>query len=73
MIGVTLALVAATLICLFFEATQLLGVVGVALLVYLHPLLFGALLVLGCVTFYFIHRNQRRKHHALPRPDTRRD
>ena len=72
MIGLTLALVVASLLSLAFDSTKWFGVAGVALLVFLHPLLFTALLLLGAATFCLIRFYQRKSHHE-PRPDPRRD
>ena len=74
MIGLTLALVVASLLSLAFDSTKWFGVAGVALLVFLHPLLFTAFLAIGGVTFVCIHfYSKRNSHHELPRPDPRRD
>ena len=72
MIRVTVTLVVATLLCLAFPTTRGIGVVGAALLVYLHPLLFTALFVFIGV-LYFIRWYTRRKIHELPRPNSRRN
>ena len=75
MIGLTLALVVASLLSLAFDSTKWFGIAGVALLVFLHPLLFTALFAIGGVTFCFIrfYQHQRNSHHELPRSDPRRD
>jgi hypothetical protein len=81
MSAVTLALVAAALLCLAFDAKKVVAVAGLALLFYLHPLLCTALLVLGGAAFslfrYFIQYYKRSAFHVRPRPDpklpTRRD
>lgn len=73
MIGVTLVLVVATLLGLAFDTTKWIGVAGVALLFYLHPLLFTVLFVLGGVAFFLIRYHKRRKCHALPRLAAGRD
>jgi len=44
-----------SLLCLAFNTTRLIGVVGLALLSYQYPLLLIALLVLGGVVLFFIH------------------
>ena len=75
-----LALVVAALLCVLFDTTRLLGVgigvAGAALLFYLYPLLFSALLVLLALggvallcNLFFIHR-KRRPLDAIPKlPD----
>ena len=73
MLVTTLALVVVTALCLVFAETRLMGVLGTALLIYLHPLLLLAvavLVVVAGVAFYF-HR--RRSYHALPGPDSEID
>ncbi len=69
----TLALIVVTALCLAFAETRLMGVLGIALLVYLHPLLLVvivALVVVAAVIFYF---SRRRSFHALPGPDSHID
>ena len=73
MLEVTIALVLATLLCGAFNTTKLIGVVGVALLFYLHPLLFTATLVLGVVIYFLFRYFKRRKFHATRRLPDRRD
>ena len=46
---------AISLLCLAFNTTRLIGVIGLALLSYQYPLLLIALLVLGGAALYFIH------------------
>ena len=46
---------AISLLCLAFNTTRLIGVIGLALLSYQYPLLLIALLVLGGVGLFFIH------------------
>jgi threonine/homoserine/homoserine lactone efflux protein len=67
MIATTIALVVGTLLCLAFDATKWVGVAGVVLLFYLHPLLFTVLSVLGGVALYFARYNSRRKCNELPK------
>ncbi len=64
MLAITIAIVIATLLCGAFNTTKLIGVAGVALLFYLHPLLFTAAAVLGVVIYFLIRYLKRRKHHA---------
>ncbi len=72
MLAVTIAIVIATLLCGAFNTTKLIGVAGVALLFYLHPLLFTALLVLGVAIWFLIRYIQRRSKHAVRKlPDRR--
>jgi len=73
MIVTTIAFVVAGLLCLVFTATRWIGVVGVALLFYLHPLLLTALCVLGGVTYFLIRYYSRRKCNELPRLPAGRD
>ena len=67
MISLAVVLVVAALFCLAFDTTRLfgvaLGVAGIALMFFLHPLLFPALSILGGVGFYFY----RRVFHAIPK------
>ncbi len=72
MLEVTIAIVIATLLCGAFNTTKLIGVAGVALLFYLHPLLFTAAVVLGVAIWFLIRYFKRRKHHAIRKlPDRR--
>ena len=49
---------AISLLCLAFNTTRLIAVIGLALLSYQYPLLLIALLILGGVVLFFIrHRN----------------
>ena len=48
-------LLVASLLCLAFNTTRLIGVVGLALLSYQYPLLLIAILILGGVGLFFIH------------------
>ena len=63
----TIAVVVATFLCLLFDATKWIGIAGVVLLFYLHPLLFTVLSVLGGVALYFTRYNSRRKCNELPK------
>lgn len=50
----TLALV--SLLCLTFKTTRLIGIVGLALLYLLQPILFTAILIItGGIAFYIYH------------------
>ena len=69
----TLALVVVTGLCPVFAETRLIGVLGTALLIYLHPLLLLAVAVLVVVVGVAFHFHRRRSFHALPGPDSRRD
>ena len=48
-------LLAASLLCLFFDSTKLVGLVGMTLLFYLYPPLLVVFLILGGVGLFFIH------------------
>ena len=48
-------LLVASLLCLFFDSTKLIGFVGMTLLFYLYPPLLVAFLILGGVGLFFIH------------------
>lgn len=54
MISITFAMVVATFFFLAFASSRWIGVLGLALLIYLFPLVTVALLVLGGVIFYLI-------------------
>lgn len=74
MFAATLLVAVATLICLVPDTTKRIGVACVALLFYLQPRSFTALLVLGVVAVIFNHRrNQRRKYYEHSRPAARRN
>ncbi len=80
MIGFTVAVGLAALLCLAIEATRLLGVALAALLlvllVYLYPVWFAALFILGGVALCFIlyFKNFRRSNsNAIPELPDRRD
>ena len=60
MIKITLAFVVTTAICLASASTRLFGVVGIAVLILLHPVLITALLLLAGVGFYLFHFQKRR-------------
>ena len=60
MTEITLAFVVTTAICLSSAPTRLFGVVGIAVLILLHPVLITALLILAGVSFYLFHFQKRR-------------
>ena len=60
MTEITLAFVVTTAICLASASTRLFGVVGIAVLILLHPVLITALLLLAGVGFYLFHFQKRR-------------
>lgn len=59
MIIVTLALTA--LLCLAFVTTRLIGVIAIALLFCIFPLLFVGFLTLAVIALLFINRYNKRK------------
>ena len=69
----TLALVVVTALCLVFAETRLMGVLGTALLIYLHPLLLLAVAVLVVVAGVAFHFHRRRSFHANPGSDSHID
>ncbi|TCV86650.1 hypothetical protein EDC63_10611 [Sulfurirhabdus autotrophica] len=78
MITIAITLFFISLICLAFASTRWIGVVSLALLFFLYPLVFTVLLVLAGIVFYFIHvhktkHNQRSKHHVQPKLPSSRD
>jgi hypothetical protein len=56
MIVIASALVVATGVCLVFNTTRLLGVLGVLLLLCLFPIVFLALLLLGGAAIFYAHK-----------------
>ena len=56
MIKITLALVVTTALSLAFASTRTFGVVGIAVLLLLHPVLTTALLLLAGVALYLFKR-----------------
>jgi len=52
MIDVTFAMVVATVFFLSFASLRWIGILGLALLLYLFPAAIVALLVLGAIAFY---------------------
>lgn len=73
MITTTIALVVAILLCLAFDATTLIGVVGVVLLAYLNPTIFLSLSVLAVVVVVFIYFHKRSSRHGVPKLPDKRD
>ncbi len=67
MLAIVAALIVATLLCLAFDSTRWLGVVGVVLLFYLHPLLLVVLLVLAVVASLATYFYLRRSKNDVPR------
>ena len=59
-----IALVAGALLSLAFRSTRLYGLIGLALLLYLYPIISIPVLVLAGIGFYFYHK---RRNHDLPR------
>lgn len=56
MIVIASTLVVATGVCLAFDTTRLLGVLGVLLLFYFFPIVFLALLLLGGAVIFYIQK-----------------
>ncbi len=54
MIAVTFAIVVATFFFLAFASLRWVGILGLALLLYIFPLVTVVLLLLGSVLFFFI-------------------
>ena len=73
MLVTTLALIVVTALCLVFAETRLMGVLGTALLIYLHPLVLVAVAVLVVVAGVVIQFRRRRSFHALPGSDSQID
>lgn len=73
MIEITIALLVATVLFLALKPYRWIGVLGLALLIGLYPLLFVAPLLLLGVVAYFIHRHKRKSRNELSRPDSRSD
>lgn len=61
MIEATLTLLLVCLMCLAFPSTRSIGVVGIALLLLIHPLLLLGFAVLSGVVLYFIQQHRRSK------------
>lgn len=59
MIEAALTLLFVCLMCLAFPSTRSIGVVGIALLVLIYPLLLLGFVVLAGVALYFIQQHRR--------------
>ena len=59
----------ASLFCLSFPATRKFGVIGLALLICIRPMLSVALLTSGGVAVLLFRHYLRRKFNVLPRRD----
>jgi hypothetical protein len=63
---------ALTRLFLAIDPAKAIGIVRVAPLANLHPLLFGALLVVGAIAFWLTHyHHHRRTQHEHSRPHAR--
>ncbi len=61
MIPLTASVLFASLLCLSFSSTRMAGVVGLSLLIFIHPLVSSALLLLSGAVFCFIHYRKGKK------------
>ena len=59
MTTLTIALIVCTALCLAFKESRGLGIVGVFALIFIAPLVFGSLLVVAGVIYYFLVRRGR--------------
>jgi hypothetical protein len=57
-----LNLIVVTLLCLAFAPTRLIGVTGLALLFYLYPWVFTALLMVSGVGLFFFHHQNKENN-----------
>lgn len=73
MLATTLAVIAATAVCLAFTTTRWMGVFGIALLSYLHPMVVIASSIVAVLAVAIFHLYRRRSYRALPSPDSRSD
>lgn len=64
MLTVTLALIVCTALCLTFKESRGLGIVGVFVLLCIAPLVFGSLLVVAGLIYYFL---TKRRSELLPK------
>ncbi len=60
MTQLTVSVLFASLLCLSFRSTRMAGVLGMTLLIFLHPVMAAVLLILGGAVFCFIHYLRRR-------------
>ena len=58
MISITLAFVLATALAMLFRHTRPLGILGVFVLVVLSPVIFGGLLLVAGVIYFFVRRRR---------------
>jgi hypothetical protein len=56
------ALIVCTALCLLWKESRGLGIVGVFALIFIAPLLFGSLLVIAALIYYFMFRNSRYEY-----------
>jgi len=57
----TISLLVTTLLCLAFASTRGIGIVGMFVLLNMHPLATAGALIVGGVAFYFYHLHKRSK------------
>jgi hypothetical protein len=50
-----ITLLVVSLLCLAFDPTRVIGVVGMTLMFYLYPPLLVGFLILGAVSLFYIH------------------
>jgi hypothetical protein len=58
----TVALIVCTALCLIWKESRSLGIVGVFALIFIAPLLFGSLLVVAALIYYFVLRQSRYEY-----------
>ena len=72
----TVALIVCTALCLIWKESRGLGIVGVFALIFIAPLLFGSLLVVAALIYYFLFRKSRYEYipggNVLPPDDASR-
>ncbi len=59
MTTLTVALIVCTALCLIWKESRGLGIVGVFALIFVAPLVFGSLLVVAGLIYYFLFRRSR--------------